>query len=281
MDDTSRFTESDPFSPIVYSYEGVRVLHREKSPYQKIEVLDHPFFGRVLVLDGVVQLTQRDEFLYHEMLVHPLMHAHPKPETVLIIGGGDGGSLREVLKHRSVTQAVLIDIDDRVTVVASQHFPGIAATFEDARVERRAEGGYEFLLRDDRKFDVVIVDSTDPVGAARELFEDTFYEAAAARMGDEGMLVTQSESLLFHAEFVRQVQERLSAHFGIVDCYTQPLATYAGNWWTFSVGSKSRDVRKPGRRRVVEAKYYDRDVHRSAFLSQRLLTQLCDGSLPW
>jgi spermidine synthase len=272
--------ESDPFSPIGYHYKDLTLLHEERSDYQHVQIFEHPFFGRMLVLDGVVQLTQRDEHFYHEMIVQPAMHAHPDPKQVLVIGGGDGGSIREVLRHASVETAVLVDIDARVTDVVAEWIPSVASALVESNVERHAQGGASFLAADQRRFDVIIVDSTDPVGPATELFESAFYAQAFQRLSDNGIIVTQSESLHFHADFVRTVQERMAKNFPITDCYTQAIATYAGNWWTFSIASRSIDVRNAARTPVDGLRYYDADVHRSAFLPKRVLEQVRAGEFP-
>ena len=270
--------ESDPFSPIGYYYKDLTLLHEELSDYQAVQIYEHSFFGRMLVLDGVVQLTQRDEHFYHEMIVHPAMHAHPNPKQVLVIGGGDGGSIREVLRHPSVEAAVLVDIDGRVSDVVTEWIPSVASALSDSRVERQDQGGAAFLESDQREFDVVIIDSTDPVGPATELFESAFYAQVFLRLRDDGIVVTQSESLHFHSDFVRAVQQRMAEQFPIVDCYTQALSTYAGNWWTFSIASKATDTRISARTPIDGLRYYDAEVHRAAFPPQRVLKQVRSGT---
>ena len=272
--------ESDPFSPIEYIYKNLTLLHEEQSEYQTVQIYEHPFFGRMLVLDGVVQLTQRDEHFYHEMIVHVPMHAHPDPKLVLVIGGGDGGSIREVLRHPSVESVVLVDIDSRVADVVAEWIPSVGGTHVDSKVESHAQGGAAFLASDERRFDVIVIDSTDPVGPATELFEVEFYAKAFQRLSDDGIIVTQSESLHFHADFVGTVQQRMAEHFPVVDCYTQAIATYAGNWWTFSIASKGLDVRADARAPIDGLRYYDADVHRGAFLPRRILDQVRASQFP-
>lgn len=270
--------ESDPFSPIGYHYKDLTLLHEEQSAYQTVQIYEHAFFGRMLVLDGVVQLTQRDEHFYHEMIVHPAMHAHPAPKQVLVIGGGDGGAIREVLRHSTVETAVLVDIDSRVTEVVAEWIPSVAGALVGSNVELQPQGGASFLAEDERRFDVIIVDSTDPVGPATELFESAFYAAAFDHLTDDGIIVTQSESLHFHAQFVRTVQQRMAESFPVVDCYSQAISTYAGNWWTFSIASKARDLRDRVRQPIDGLRYYDADVHRCAFLPRRVLEQVRLGT---
>lgn len=278
---SAEFREQDPFSPIVYSYPGVTLLHQQRTPYQEIAVLQHPHFGKMLVLDGVVQLTERDEFFYHEMLVHPAMHAHPSPQRVLIIGGGDGGSLREVLKHPGVQGVTLVEIDQGVVEVSRSFFPSLSQGFADPRVQVVYQDGTKLVQQPPSQYDVVIVDSTDPVGPAEGLFSAEFYGSAFRALMPQGILVTQSESLLFHTAFVADVQRRLSQHFPIVDCYAQPLATYAGNWWTFSIASKAHDPRRPSRGSKIPTRYYSPEVHRKAFLPRAIYRRLLAGTLDW
>jgi len=139
------FVERDPYAPIRHQYPVSRVLHEEKSEYQEILVLESPHFGKLLVLDGVVQLDERYEFMYHEFIAHVPLYAHPNPEEVLIIGGGDGGTLREVLKHSSVKRAVLVDIDRRVIEVSKEFFPTLSSGFDDPRAIVVNEDGYKYV----------------------------------------------------------------------------------------------------------------------------------------
>ncbi len=273
MDDVL-FLERDPFSPIRYAYKVQQVIHQEQTEFQDILVLDCAHFGRVLALDGVVQLTESDEFIYHEMLSHVALHAHPQPENVLIIGGGDGGTLREVAKHRSVGRIDLVELDRRVVEVARRFLPTVATSFDDPRVSVSHMDGAAFLQQSDRAFEVIIVDCTDPVGPAEGLFSDQFFADVARRLAPDGMFVVQTESLHFHRAFVADVQRRLSQLFDTVDLYTAPLATYAGNWWTFSIGSKRHDPRIQARSCEVPTEYYFDDVHAHAFLPLSLYRRL-------
>lgn len=276
MDDLL-FLERDPFSPIRYAYKARQVIHREQSEFQDIIVLDCAHFGRVLALDGVVQLTESDEFIYHEMLSHVALHAHPRPENVLIIGGGDGGALREAAKHDVVRRIDLVELDRRVVEVARQFLPAVATSFDDPRVSVHQMEGAAFLRQSDRAFEVIIVDCTDPVGPAEGLFSDAFFADVARRLAPDGIFVAQTESLHFHREFVADVQRRLSRLFGTVDLYTAPIATYAGNWWTFSIASKRHDPRVQARRCEVSTRYYFDDVHGHAFLPRSLYRRLIEG----
>jgi len=271
------FTERDPFSPITYSYLMEEVLYQGRSQHQDILVFKSPFFGRVLVLDGVVQLTEWDEYYYHEMLAHVPLHAHPHPRRVLIIGGGDGGALREVLKHPGVEEVTLVEVDAQVVEVSRRFFPTLATGFADPRTRLIIAEGSAFLAGAPALFDVILVDSTDPVGLAANLFTQSFYQRAAQALTPEGMLTSQTESLHFHRDFVRQVQGRLAQVFPIVGLYAVPLATYAGNWWTFSIASRRHPVSQAIRAPQGVTRYYSAEVHRHAFLPPSLREELMKG----
>jgi spermidine synthase len=277
----AEFREHAPGSPVDYVYTDVRVLHEERSAFQEIKVIEHPVLGRMLILDGVVQLTEHDEFLYHEMLVHPALMTHPGPVNVLIVGGGDGGSLREVLKHRTVRRVTVAEIDRRVVDVSIDFLPSLSAGFADPRTEVVFGDGAALLEDRSRRFDVVIVDSTDPVGPAERLFSDDFYRSAARSLSADGVFVTQSESLLYHAGFVAEVLGRLGNWFPIVDCYGQALAMYPGNWWAFAIATMGPRPRKPRTTGRLDTRYYTREAHRKAFLARSALRRLRAGRSPW
>ncbi|MBI1810923.1 MAG: spermidine synthase, partial [Nitrospirae bacterium] len=154
-----RFYEKDPYAPIQYTYEVENILYNGKSKFQEIMVIRNPHFGKMLILDGVVQITERDEFFYHEMLTHVALHAHPAPRKVIIIGGGDGGAVREVLKHKTVEKVYFIEIDEEVINVSRKFFPEVACDVDDPRVEIKCMDGAEFIKGRDSDIDAVIVDS--------------------------------------------------------------------------------------------------------------------------
>jgi spermidine synthase len=276
-----KFFERDPYAPIQYVYDVEKVLYKSRSEFQEILVVENPYFGRMLILDGVVQITERDEFFYHEMLVHVVMQAHPHPARVVVIGGGDGGAVREVLKHDTVEKVFFIEIDREVIDVSKRFFPGVAAGIDDSRVEIKCMDGAEFVKGRSGDIDVVIVDSTDIIGFAKSLFSVEFFKSVKECLGDEGMFVTLSESLHFHREMVVEVQEALRLIFPAVDLYAAPLATYAGNWWTFSCASKSLSVRDIRREVRVKTKYYSGEIHVQSFLPPTLYARLMEGTLDW
>lgn len=276
-----KFFEKDPYAPIQYVYDVEKVLYKGKSDFQEIMVIENPYFGRMLILDGVVQITERDEFVYHEMLVHVVMHAHPNPRKVIVIGGGDGGAVREVLKHSSVEKVYFIEIDEEVINVSKKFFPSVACGVDDKRVEIKCMDGAEFVKNRVGDIDAVIVDSTDIIGFAKSLFTVEFFKSVKDCLSEDGMFVTLSESLHFHKEMVIEVQEAMRLIFPIVDLYTGNIATYAGNWWTFSAASKKHDLRKIRREFKIETKLYSDEIHNQAFLSPKMYEKLMQRRLQW
>ena len=268
------FAEKDPFSPINYRYAIDRVLHQRRSPIQEIKVLEHSVFGRILVLDDVVQLTERDEFFYHEMLAHVPLHSHPRPERVLVIGGGDGGTLREALRHPTVRSGTLVDIDNEVTEVCREYFPSLTACLSDPRVTIAPNDGAVFIAETREKFDAVLIDAPDPVGPARTLTTPEFFGNVRRALTERGILAMQTESLHFHIDFVRRIQGTLASVFPWVGLYFVPLATYAGNFWTISIASNRPLPQEPLRPPVAQTHYYCEDVHRRCWVPPQVVDGL-------
>lgn len=276
-----KFFEKDPYAPIQYVYEVEKVLYKGKSAFQEIMVFENAHFGRILVLDGVVQITERDEFFYHEMLTHVVMHSHPNPRNVIVIGGGDGGAVREVLKHDSVEKVYFIEIDEEVINVSKKFFPAVASGIDDKRVEIKCMDGAEFVKGRNGDIDVIIVDSTDIVGFAKSLFTVEFFKTVKNSLAGDGMFVTLSESLHFHKDIVIEVQESMKLIFPIVDLYTAPIATYPGNWWTFSAASKKHSLREVKRDFKIDTIYYNDEIHQQAFLPPKTYERLLQKKLRW
>ena len=268
----STFTESEPASPIAYTYKAERLLSHRSSHYL-IEVYRSPYFGNILVLDGIVQLTERDQHIYHEMLVHVPLNLHPAPRKALVIGGGDGGTLTQLVRHEALDEITLIEIDPDVVSISKRYFPDLAPGFEDPRVRIHFDDGKRYLETVDNSYDAILVDSTDPIGPAESLYTLEFFELARAALARQGVFVIQSESLYFHAKVVAQVQSYLRRCFRYVDVYGACIATYPGNLWTFSIASDAFNPRgKIGRVRV-EGRYFSSGVHAWAFLPAGLLQQ--------
>jgi len=256
--------------------QGVRVRRRiyaEETPFQALEIIDTDAFGRALVLDQALQTSERDEFMYHEMLVHVPLMTHPRPRRVLIIGGGDGGTLRRVLEHRT-TEPTQVEIDGAVIEACRQHLPAVSAgAFEDPRAQVVVQDGLPFMRQNPGGFDVVIVDSTDPIGPAVQLFEAPFYRDVAASLADDGLMVAQSSSPLFMGGELRSQVANIRQAFPIVRTYLGCVPTYPGSLWSYTIGSKRYDPLAVTRDAIatrlaenhIEPRYYGPDVHSAAF----------------
>lgn len=246
------------------------ILYDGRSAFQHIQIAASRLFGRMLVLDDAVQTTEQDEYAYHEMLAHLPLVTHPSPRRVLIVGGGDGGTLEEVLKHH-VDHATMVEIDRDVVDVCRRFLPAISGhAFDDPRVHLLIEDGIEFVRTTPERFDVILVDSTDPKGPGVALFSAEFFAACARILGDEGLLVAQSGSLLYQKDLTAMVRRHLRTAFPLVGTYWTPVPAYPGVLWSFSYGSKRHDpgalAREAIARRLaaVSTRLYSADSHASA-----------------
>ncbi len=248
------------------------------SAYQRIEVVDTELLGRALILDGAVQTTERDEFIYHEMLAFVPLMAHPNPARVLIIGGGDGGTLRRALSDRRVRSATLVEIDPQVVEVCRRYLPEIAGgAFDDPRTRLVLADGVRFIAETTETYDVIIVDSTDPVGPAAGLFTAEFFRGARSRLSSPGIFVTQSGSpILMTPEFVGAYRN-LGQVFRLVRPYFAPVPAYPGVWWSFLAASDDLDPAVPLTGPVPTTGYYTPEAHRAAFSLPPFLKAVLSG----
>lgn len=247
-----------------------RFVYSGESPFQEITILDTYEFGRMLVLYGSVMVTEKDEFFYHEMISHVPLGAHPNPGDVLIIGGGDGGTLREVLKHPQVERATLVEIDKMVVEKCKEFLPSIATDFDNPKARLVFEDGDKYLADCNEHFDVIIVDGSDPVGPAEVLFQKSFHQKASRCLRDDGIFVTQSESPLYHQKTVRALYRNLGQIFPVVKMYHAYVPTYPSGIWSFAFCSKRYDPFEKldasnERWEKIKTKYYNAEVHRAAF----------------
>ena len=264
------FTEIFAPSGSAFSLEITEKLAEVQSPFQHIEIYQTTQFGKLMVIDGVIMLSSRDNFLYHEMLSHPVLFTHPNPQQVVIIGGGDCGTLREVLKHRSVQQVTQIDIDEQVTRMAEQYFPELCASNNDPRATLKFEDGIKFMREAaPGSIDVIIVDSTDPIGPGEGLFNRAFYASCVAALANDGILVQQSESPLIHMPLLKAMRQAMSdAGFASLQTLNFPQMVYPSGWWTCTLAKKSGEFN--GFREADAAaapfstEYYNGEVHKAA-----------------
>lgn len=270
LDDENWFTEVHPKHGSAFSLKVTARLHEEQTPFQRIEILETEWFGTLMVLDGCTMVSDRDNFLYHEMMTHPALFTHPNPERVWIIGGGDCGSLKEVLKHPEVKHAVQIEIDERVTRLAEQYFPELCASNHDPRAELLFVDGIQWVQDASAgSVDLIIVDSTDPVGPAEGLFNAAFYRECFRCLHTHGILVQQSESPLFHADLIDAMHQTMrEAGFGDTKTLFFPQCIYPSGWWSGTMAGKDtlRNFRETAAKtKIFETHYYNAAIHQAAF----------------
>jgi len=254
-----------------------RLLYRDKSDYQKIEVIENEYFGRVLLLDDLVQTSERDEFFYHEMLVHPAFVSHPSPQSILVIGGGDGGALKEILRY-PIEHACLVEIDQQVIDVSKEYFPWLLPSLEDERTELIIADGIEFIEKTDKKFDIVFIDSSDPTGPSVSLHERDFYENLKRCLNLEGIVVLQAGSPFYHLDSIKKKDAFLKKLFENVCFYTSPVPTYPGGSWCFVFLSDEAQPLKIKRDPPRGLKYFNLDIHQAAFSLPNFIKDLGSSS---
>ncbi|ACV64279.1 spermidine synthase [Desulfofarcimen acetoxidans DSM 771] len=250
---------------------GCRILetiHSETTPFQKLAVINTAQFGRMLVLDNVIQTTVKDEFVYHEMIAHVALNTHPNPKKVLIIGGGDGGVVREVVKHTGVEKVVHVEIDGRVIEVSKKYLPEISCALDNPRVEVIIDDGIKHVQEYKDTYDVIIIDSTDPVGPAVGLFSAEFYRSVSEALTQDGLFVAQTESPFYNEELITRIQKDVADIFPVTSLYLACVPTYPGGLWSFTIGSKIYDPQKADTTRFSElaTRYYSPVVHKASFV---------------
>ncbi|MEC2072810.1 polyamine aminopropyltransferase [Alkalihalophilus marmarensis] len=253
-----------------------RTLHSEKTDFQQLDVVETEEFGNMLVLDGMVMTTEKDEFVYHEMVAHVPLFTHPNPKHVLVVGGGDGGVIREVLKHPSVERATLVEIDGKVIEYSKKYLPSIAGALDDARVDVQVDDGFMHIAKAENEYDVIMVDSTEPVGPAVKLFEKGFYEGISRALKEDGIFVAQTDNPWFHKDLITQVQRDVREIFPITRLYTANIPTYPSGLWTFTIGSKMHDPLEVADERFheIETNYYTKELHKASFALPKFVSDL-------
>ncbi|MBI4709065.1 MAG: polyamine aminopropyltransferase [Candidatus Portnoybacteria bacterium] len=251
-----------------------RKIFSKKTPYQKIEIVDSLGFGKVLFIDGLVQTTQADEFIYHEMISHVPLLLHPNPKKVLIIGGGDGGVLREVLKH-PVKEAIMVEIDQDVIRACERFMPEISeGAFQNKNAKIIIDDGFKFVKNQKDAFDLIIVDSCDPLGPAKKLFNPEFYKNVYLALKKEGVAVFQSGSTFMQQKELRAFFEKNKSYFPFVRMYLTAIPTYEGGFYGFTLVSKKINPDKEGLAAVekkfknlnLKTKYYNPQIHFASFV---------------
>ena len=272
LNENKWFTEVYPKHGSALSIEVKAMLHEEQTAFQKIEIFDTVWFGKLMVIDGCTMVTDRDNFLYHEMMTHPVLYTHPNPKTAWVIGGGDCGSLKEVLKHPEVESAVQIEIDEGVTRLAEQYFPDLCSSNQDPRAQLLFIDGIQWVKdAADASVDIIIVDSTDPVGPAEGLFNAAFYRECLRCLRPDGILVQQSESPLFHLDLIESMHHTMkSAGFPNTKTLFFPQFIYPSGWWSGTLAGKgdlTHFREADARAKPFATRYYNAEIHRAAFVA--------------
>ena len=251
----------------------VDLLASETSPFQKMVVMHNDTFGNFFTLNGYIQLTQRDEFIYHDMIVHPSFAVNPDIRRVQIIGGGDGGTAREVLRYPHLTQIDMVDIDEMVVRLSKQYMPQTACSFDDPRLNLTIGDGLAFVEQAaDASYDLILVDSTDPVGPGEGLFTPQFYRNCYRVLSENGIMINQHEGAFYECDFheMARAHTKIAAAFPIARVYGFNIPTYASGQWYFGFASKKFDPIADQQAERWEAfglktKYYNSGIHRAAF----------------
>jgi spermidine synthase len=251
-----------------------RQLHSEKTPFQQIDFYESDTYGRFFTLDGLMMVNEKDEFVYHEMITHVAMATNPNIKNVLIIGGGDGGTSREIARYETVENIDFVEIDERVVRLCQEYLPYTAGHIEnDDRIKLQFTDGFKFVVDTlDKTYDLILVDSTDPIGPGEGLFTREFYENCFRILTDDGILINQHESPYydFHQHGMKRAHLRINELFPIVHVYQYHMPTYPSGHWLFGFASKKYDPLKDQQKDWweslnMETKYYNSDIHRGAF----------------
>lgn len=258
-----------------------RQLYSSQSDYQRIDVFESPEFGRFLTLDGVMMLTEMDEFIYHEMIVHPALAVHPDPKSVLVIGAGDGGVIRELVKYSGLERIDLVEIDKQVIEVCCEFLPQTACAFDDERVHIFYQDGLKYIRNKESEYDIIIVDSTDPSGPGEVLFTKEFYGNCFKALKDEGIMVNQHESPFYKedATAMKRAHKRIVSSFPISRVYQAHIPTYPSGHWLFGFASKKHHpVKELNADRWnslgIKTKYYNTNLHKGAFYLPNYVEEL-------
>lgn len=274
------FTENHT-DDVKFSIRVDRQLCSVQSEFQKIDVFHSAEFGRFLVLDGFIMLTEKDEFIYHEMITHVPMSVHPDPKNILVIGAGDGGVVRELTAYKCAENIDLVEIDEEVIKVCREYLPKTACRFDDPRVHIYYQDGLKFIRKHNNEYDIIIVDSTDPFGPGEGLFTKEFYGNCHKALKEDGILVNQHESPFYaqDALAMQKAHKNISEIFEICRVYQAHIPTYPSGHWLFGFASKKYDPVRNIRTDInIHTKYYNKDLHKGAFALPEYVNELLRGA---
>lgn len=268
------------------AYRSHKVLFDAKIDHQHLVIFDGGRFGKVMMLDGVTQLTTSDEFVYHEMLSHLPILAHGNVEDVLVIGGGDGGVAGEVMKHTGVKRLTLVEIDEGVVEFAKTHLPEVSrGAFDDPRFELVIQDGRDYVAQTDQRYDLIIVDSTDPIGPGEVLFTEEFYGDCKRILKAGGIVVTQNGVPFFQEAELRQTIRFFSGLFADATCYLAAVPTYIGGFMALGWGTDNAGLREVPLEVIEErfaqaqigTRYYTPEVHKASFALPKFIADIVDS----
>ncbi len=276
------YTEEKHRDIYVMRYNTIKKLFSQKSDFQQVDVVETKGYGKMLLNDGLVMVTERDEFVYHDMIAHPALFVHPNPKKVLVIGGGDGGTAREVLRHKGVEKCVMVEIDEVVVNASREFIPQTACELDNPRLELIIGDGVEYVANTTEKFDVILVDSTDPIGPATPLFGVDFYKNIHKILSDDGIVVSQCESPYYEVEAQTSLLKVLNQVFDDVFIYNFHNLTYPGGLWSFSFATKKHHpINDFKKERVLESglkfQYYTPELHSASFALPQFMLNHCEG----
>ncbi|MBQ8177430.1 MAG: polyamine aminopropyltransferase [Oscillospiraceae bacterium] len=263
---------SEPHTPDVkMSIRIDRQLHSEQSEFQRIDIFESKEFGRFLTLDGLMMLTEKDEFIYHEMITHVAMASNPEIKNVLVIGAGDGGTVRELARYDTIEHIDMVEIDERVVEVSKEFLQQTACSLDDPRVNIVYDDGLRFVRRKENCYDLIIVDSTDPFGPGEGLFTSEFYGNCFNALTEKGILVNQHESPYYadDAKAMQRAHKRIKEFFDVCRVYQAHIPTYPSGHWLFGFASKAIDPLTADIEKWnslgLKTRYYNTDLHRGCF----------------
>lgn len=269
-----------------FSIKVEKQLYSGQSDFQRMDVFESKEFGRFFTLDGLVMITEKDEFIYHDMIVHVPMATNPSIKKVLVIGAGDGGTVRELVRYKSIEKIDMVEIDQMVVDVCKEYFKNSTSGLADPRVSLYFEDGLKFVSEKNNAYDLIIVDSTDPIGPGEGLFTRSFYSNCYDALTKGGILVNQHESP-FYDEYQKAMQrshQRIHEFFPVAKVYQVHIPTYASGHWLFGFASKSFDPVKDLKEEAweelgLETGYYNTDIHKASFALPNYVKKLLEEAV--
>ncbi|MGN0632736.1 MAG: polyamine aminopropyltransferase [Oscillospiraceae bacterium] len=278
------FTENHTDN-VKFNIKVKKQLYSHKSYYQQIDILDTYEFGRVLVLDGYIMLTEKDEYVYHEMVTHIPMAVNPDIKNVLVIGAGDGGTLRELCRYDTIEKIDMVEIDELVIEVCKRYLPQTACCYNDPRLDLHIGDGLKYVRYKENEYDLIIVDSTDPFGPGEGLFTKEFYGRCFTALNDTGILINQHESTYYdsYIDMVQRTHKRISANFPVSMVYQTHIPTYPSGQWLFGFASKNLhpvyDIKAERWEALgIKTKYYNTELHKGCFALPNDVKEVLEGS---